>query len=181
MNTQDLHDLVWRYRDELAEWWPTPPTDHALAFAVTEAGEAIDAWLRTFPEYARNNDKHHEELDEWADCAMMLVTALGRFHTRQSRNADKMDRLTIVVHISKAAYYAERIDSSAKSISTFSASFALAGIIHYLGGHENAHARIDTRLRRIAKKVTPVARQVTFNPDVHSRSTGYTSSEDAAE
>ena len=173
MNTQDLHNLVWRYRDELAEYWPTPPIDHALAFAVTEAGEAIDAWLRTFPEYARNNDKDHDELDEWSDCAMMLITAKGRISTNPRQLA--MTREGIMYSI----VWAWRHPNDASR--DFGIESALGEIIAYLGGHENAHARIDTRLRRIAKKVTPVAKQVTFNPDVHSRSTGYTGSEEAAE
>ena len=74
---QKCHALVWRYRGEMAEYWPTPPRTHALEFAVSEIGEAFDARMRTHPDYARNNARDVDELDEWADTAMMLLTALG--------------------------------------------------------------------------------------------------------
>lgn len=71
------HALVWRYRAELEEVWPTPSPLHSLMFAVTEYGEMIDAHMRTFPEYVRNNHREVDELGEAADVAMMLLTALG--------------------------------------------------------------------------------------------------------
>lgn len=73
---QECHRLVWQYRAELEPYWPTPTTDDALLFAFTELGEAVDAHLRSKPEYARNRDKDLDVLDELADCAMMLLTAL---------------------------------------------------------------------------------------------------------
>lgn len=72
------HEIVWRYRDELKDVWKIPTTEDALLFAFTELGEAIDAHLRSKPEYARNRDKDLSVLDELADCAMMLLTALGK-------------------------------------------------------------------------------------------------------
>lgn len=74
------HEIVWTYRRELEHVWPTPSTEDALLFAFTELGEAIDAHLRSKPEYARNRDKDMDVLDELADCAMMLLTALGPEH-----------------------------------------------------------------------------------------------------
>ncbi len=71
------HEIVWTYRRELEDVWPTPSTEDALLFAVTELGEAIDAHLRSKPQYARNRAKDLDVLDELADCAMMLLTALG--------------------------------------------------------------------------------------------------------
>ena len=71
------HALVWAYRRELGAVWPTPGRVDALRFAVTEAAEALDAWLRTNPAYARNRAREMDVLDELADCAMMLLTALG--------------------------------------------------------------------------------------------------------
>lgn len=71
------HTIVWDARRELAHVWPTPDRNDALRFAATEAGEAMDAYLRTRREFSRNRHRDHDELDEWADCAMMLLTALG--------------------------------------------------------------------------------------------------------
>lgn len=71
------HGLVWTARAELEPYWPTPNTQDALLFALTELGEAVDADLRTNGDYARNRDKSLSVLDELADCAMMLLTAMG--------------------------------------------------------------------------------------------------------
>lgn len=73
----ECHGLVWAYRRELEAVWPTPGRGDALRFAVTEAAEALDAELRANPLYARNRAREMDELDELADCALMLLTALG--------------------------------------------------------------------------------------------------------
>lgn len=73
---RECHRIVWQYRAELESVWPTPTTEDALLFAFTELGEAVDAHLRSKPEYARNRDKDLDVLDELADCAMMLLTAM---------------------------------------------------------------------------------------------------------
>lgn len=74
---KDLHKLVWNFRSLAAEYWPTPNPDDALDYAFTEVGEAFDARLREKrPNDKRNRDKDHDRLDEWADCAIMLITAL---------------------------------------------------------------------------------------------------------
>jgi hypothetical protein len=49
-----------------------------LAFAYTEAAEAVDAQLRQNPRYKRNNDKEHSIERELTQCAMMLLTAVPR-------------------------------------------------------------------------------------------------------
>lgn len=74
---KNLHKLVWDFRALAREYWPTPSPDDALRYAFTEAGEAMDALLREKrPNDKRNHDKDHDRLDEWADCAIMLITAL---------------------------------------------------------------------------------------------------------
>lgn len=73
---QILHAKVWAFRREMADVWPTPPPIDAAAFAVTEAGEAIDAELRTRGGYARNNVKEPDLFGELADWALMLLTTL---------------------------------------------------------------------------------------------------------
>ena len=71
------HAIVWQYRAELEHVWPTPGTQDALLFALTELGEAVDAELRNNADYARNRDKDLDALSEMADMAMMLLTAMG--------------------------------------------------------------------------------------------------------
>lgn len=81
---QQAHAELWAFRDEMGDYWPTPDTLDALRFAVTEAGEALDAWMRANrPQYARNRERldyGEAVLDELADCAMMLLTAAGCNH-----------------------------------------------------------------------------------------------------
>lgn len=72
------HRIVWHYRAVLEPVWPTPPPDDALRFAHTEAGEAMDAYLRLNGGYARNRDRDLSVEAELADCAMMLLTAAPR-------------------------------------------------------------------------------------------------------
>jgi len=74
---KECHAMVWATREKLADVWPTPDTLDSLRFAVTEAGEAMDAWLRDKGGYARNTDKQHSVNAELADCAMMMLTAMG--------------------------------------------------------------------------------------------------------
>jgi hypothetical protein len=74
---RQCHEIVWSYRKQLEEYWPTPCQEHALLFAHTELSESIDAFLRGKPEYARNNDKDLDVLEELADCALMVLTAVG--------------------------------------------------------------------------------------------------------
>ena len=72
-----LHTHVWRVRAEIGDTWLTPSPLDCLRYAVTEAGEAMDAWLRDQrPDDARNNERRLDVLDELADCAIMLVSAL---------------------------------------------------------------------------------------------------------
>ena len=74
---RECHRIVWQYRRELEAVWPTPDRLDSLRFATTEAAEALDAWLRMNGTYARNRAKDLSVLDELADCALMLITALG--------------------------------------------------------------------------------------------------------
>ena len=74
------HKMVWELRNEIQSVWPTPDVQDSLRFAVTEAAEAMDAFLTSKKQYVRNNpdNKHANMRDEAADCAMMLLTALGK-------------------------------------------------------------------------------------------------------
>jgi hypothetical protein len=71
---------VWQWRERSAAWFVIPDTADALAFAVTESGEAVDAYLREIgPEkgYKRNHARPAAMWDELADCFFMCATAMG--------------------------------------------------------------------------------------------------------
>ena len=76
------YECLRHFRHRAAAWWPPPARNDSIMLAVTEAAEALDAWLRaTRPQYARNHDRlgggEEAVLFELTDCAMMLLTALG--------------------------------------------------------------------------------------------------------
>lgn len=74
---QECHRLVWAFRKEIEPYWATPDPLNSLRYAFTECAEAMDAWLRTErPSDSRNNDRNNDVLDELADCAIMLLTAI---------------------------------------------------------------------------------------------------------
>ena len=80
MNINDmhlLHKMVWDFRREVEDYFPTPGREDSVAFAFTEAAEALDAVLREDPRYKRNNHKEHCVERELTQCAMMLLTAIG--------------------------------------------------------------------------------------------------------
>lgn len=77
---REIHRIVWNFRHENQKHWPTPNPSDSLRFAFTEAGEALDAQLRLISIYKRNNSKTPDQqkvLDELADVAIMLATAVG--------------------------------------------------------------------------------------------------------
>ena len=82
---QALHGELWALRDELEPHWPTPNALDSLRFAVTECGEAMDAYLRTKGGYSRNHAKEPDIYGELADTALMLFSALGREHQYATR------------------------------------------------------------------------------------------------
>jgi len=81
MKTKKLHQLVWDLRRDISSTWPTPITQDCLRYSFCEAAEAMDNWLRLQrPNDARNHARVVIEGDiyiELADCAMMLLSALG--------------------------------------------------------------------------------------------------------
>ncbi len=76
---QECHRLVWAFRKEIEPYWATPDPLNSLRYAFCEAAEAMDAWLRAErPSDSRNNERQNDVLDELADCAIMLFTAMGQ-------------------------------------------------------------------------------------------------------
>lgn len=78
---QKLHSMVWDLRREIDATWPAPEPETCFRYAFTEAGEAMDAWLRIErPGDVRNHlvvMTSGRVRAELADCAMMLLSALG--------------------------------------------------------------------------------------------------------
>ena len=99
MSLSRVAEEVWKFRDSFSLWWPTPPEDDALRFAFCEAAEAMDAILRHNPIYVRNHERSVDLAQELAQCAIMLITALGRGHRygltqcRPERLADQWQRV----------------------------------------------------------------------------------------
>jgi NTP pyrophosphatase (non-canonical NTP hydrolase) len=78
-----VHEMVWSFRREMEAAggaWQTPPPQDSLRYACTEAGEAMDAWLRAQrPDDGRNTTRQRDLLAELADCAIMLLSAVPAF------------------------------------------------------------------------------------------------------
>lgn len=71
-------EKVWKFREKYSQYWATPDLLWSLRFAFTEIAEALDAWIRANSnEFSRNNEKNLVVIDELADTAIMLLTALG--------------------------------------------------------------------------------------------------------
>lgn len=68
--------LLWEFRKVHEKNWPTPSPLDSFRFAVTEIGEALDAFMRHTPDFSRNRERSKDVLDELADCAFMIVSAL---------------------------------------------------------------------------------------------------------
>jgi hypothetical protein len=139
------HRIVWQYRNKLERVWPTPGRIDSLRFAFTEAGEAMDAELRKVPQYARNDTRNMSVIEELADCAMMLCTALPehyRFAELPDVSVKTLDGVCFAV---------------AEALLTGEVLEALVLIVTYLQTHYSASMAtwVEARLKRIQRKVTP--------------------------
>lgn len=138
------HGVTWHYRRKLAPFWPTPGRIDSLRFAFTEAGEALDAYLRTIPQYARNNARNMSVPEELADCAMMLCTALPeayRFTWLDAPATVSLDGICFAV---------------AEAMLTGDVLAPLLMIAQHLRTDYGASlpALVESRLQRIERKVT---------------------------
>ena len=78
MNWEACFSLVWDFREKYGESWKTPDTLDSLRYAYSEMGEAYSEFLREKRSTdLRNRDKVPEFDEELADCAIMLITAVG--------------------------------------------------------------------------------------------------------
>jgi hypothetical protein len=145
---RECHAIVWQWRAKLADVWPTPNRLDALRFAVTEAAEAMDAWLRLNNNYARNHDKSLSVEDELADCAMMLLTAAGE-EWEPPKPVQVFRGWTlecIMFEVAMMCY-----ENAIEKMFSMQAGDIVATIAAY-PGMSNLAERINARLERIAER-----------------------------
>jgi len=74
---EEYHSTVWEFRRLYDKYWATPEPKDCLYYALTEMGEAVDAYLRTKrPNDARNRNKKLSVYVELADAAIMLLSSM---------------------------------------------------------------------------------------------------------
>lgn len=149
----ELRDLVWSYRIRLCEHWPTPAQADAMRFAFTEVAEALDAYLRSKPEYNRNNAKTLDVCDELADTAIMLITAAGIDWKPPKVGIANAD-IDHIAHLVASAYSAAFVDFDI--VPQNFVALAIHAIAGYSGMGDLAQ-RVEGRLKRIEARVLPAA------------------------
>ena len=84
----DLVAIVRESRWRTNDVFPLPDVDSCIDYAITEAGEYLDAVLREKRDGdKRNNDKAHNKRNEWGQCGYMICSAIIQQKT------DHLDRL----------------------------------------------------------------------------------------
>ena len=77
MNLGHLVSIVKESRDLTAMVFPLPDVAGCVDYAITEAGEYIDAIKREERTGdKRNNDKAHNKRHEWGQCGYMIASAM---------------------------------------------------------------------------------------------------------
>lgn len=77
MNLGHLVSIVQESRNLTALVFPLPDVDDCVDYAITEAGEYLDAVLRAKRQGdKRNNDKAHDKRHEWGQCGYMIASAI---------------------------------------------------------------------------------------------------------
>jgi hypothetical protein len=101
INLTELHERNKRWRAWMDANTPfkTPDTLDCLRYALTEAAEAMDVWLREKNQtHARNNERNHSLHAELADTAMMLLTAIdGQNLTPETPKTGTLDLICFSV------------------------------------------------------------------------------------
>jgi len=146
---RECHAIVWQWRAKLADVWPTPNRLDALRFAVTEAAEAMDAWLRLNGGYARNHDKSLSVEDELADCAMMLLTAAGENSQPVASFRFHEPKLEWIMFYVARLCYDNLIDPDSQMNNS---PGDIVAMIAAYPGMSNLAERINARLERIAER-----------------------------
>ena len=77
MNLHGLVSIVQESRDLTALVFPLPDVAGCVDYAITEAGETLDAILREKRTGdKRNHDKDSDERREWGQCGYMIASAM---------------------------------------------------------------------------------------------------------
>lgn len=77
MNLGHLVHIVKESRDLTAMVFPLPDVAGCVDYAITEAGEYLDAIKREERTGdKRNNDKAHDKRHEWGQCGYMIASAV---------------------------------------------------------------------------------------------------------
>lgn len=72
---------------------PHPEAAPSTRFALQEAGEVDDAYMRQDPRWKRNNAKEIDPAIELGDLGYMILTALGQMDTAHAGQATRRDAL----------------------------------------------------------------------------------------
>ena len=73
----ELVDIVRQSRERTDSVFPLPDVDSCIDYAITEAGEYLDAVLRDKRDTdKRNRDKDHDARNEYGQCGYMIASAL---------------------------------------------------------------------------------------------------------
>jgi NTP pyrophosphatase (non-canonical NTP hydrolase) len=169
---QECHKLVWDFRREIKDYWATPNPLDSLRYSFTEAAEAMDAWLRAErPSDSRNNERENDVLDELADTAIMLLTALN-FDEIKNQTNGRYDTEFVFLHAIKPERHrlevlSSRVANAALSASDdfYETSSVYLGWIHdtvmslgWIASYPEMELkqRIQARLARIAFKHMPL-------------------------
>lgn len=76
-NLQELVEIVRASRERTNGVFPLPDVNSCIDYAITEAGEHLDAVLRERRNGdKRNNDKPHNPRKEWGQCGYMIASAI---------------------------------------------------------------------------------------------------------
>ena len=74
---KELVEIVRASRHNTNGVFPLPDSDSCIDYAITEAGEYLDAVLRERRNGdKRNNDKQHNPRKEWGQCGYMIASAI---------------------------------------------------------------------------------------------------------
>ena len=147
---QECHRLVWAFRKEIEPYWATPDPLNSLRYAFCEAAESMDAWLRAErPSDSRNNERDNDVLDELADCAIMLLTAVPRLNDLYSHY--EMDDYT--GSLDSICFHVARLLNDSSDIVYFKFVMVISLIANYPG--MELKQRIQGRLEKIAMKHFP--------------------------
>lgn len=151
-----IYIAVWKFRDTMEEFWPTPPQGDSFRFAYCEMGETINEMLLLNPKYRRNNPTPPDEekiFEELADVAMMLITCLGpeqQIYRQSGISVIPLDGIADTVNEAWKFWRARRRNQELWKQRTIA---AISAIAVYPG--MDLAARVNERLERIKIKHGP--------------------------